>query len=305
MENYRPEGMSLSALGEKFDLQIVRDGRFLYAGKIPTLLPDRLVPLGGRKYLNELRRSQGVSAVLATPDLADDIPDQFAVASCTNPLEMLFKIHSELCGENYYWGPAREPVIGENTAIHPTAQIAGHDIVIGNNVRIEENAIIRPHTIIGDDSLIGPGAILGCEGFQTAFVDGRQILQPQSGGVKIGRGTSILAMATITRATFGGFTAIGDEVVIDNLTQIAHDVVIGNRTRVAAGSVVSGRATIGEKVYIAPNATISNGVQICDGAKITLGSVVINNVAQGETVTGNFAVNHLKFMKDLAKRFMV
>ena len=305
LENRRPAGRRLSDVAKAYPIEVVRDAEFYYTGKIPTALPGKIVPIGAARYLDELNAASGVTAAITTAELAPQIDGPIGIAVCEKPMEVFFRLHAGLCKEGYFWGAPEKTSIGENVSIHPTAKVAENDVFIGDNARIEENAVIRPYSIIGADSLIGPSTVVSCEGFQTASIDGRQILLPQSGGVKIGQAVSVLALSTITRATFGGFTTIGDEAVIDNLTQIAHDVVIGRRTRIAAGAIISGRVQIGENVYVAPNATISNGVEIGAGATITIGSVVITNVPANQTVTGNFAVKHRKFMKDLAKRFML
>ncbi len=60
--------------------------------------------------------------------------------------------------------------------------------------------------------------------------------------------------------------------------------------------MVAGSAKIGDDVWIGPSASVSSGVEIGDGASITLGSVVTKNVAPGQRVTGNFAIDHDKFI---------
>jgi UDP-3-O-[3-hydroxymyristoyl] glucosamine N-acyltransferase len=59
---------------------------------------------------------------------------------------------------------------------------------------------------------------------------------------------------------------------------------------------VLGSARIGDDVWIGPNATISNQVQIGDGAAVSLGSVVVRDVRSGQRVSGNFAVDHRRFL---------
>jgi UDP-3-O-[3-hydroxymyristoyl] glucosamine N-acyltransferase len=302
-QTFEPPRVLLSTIANPYGLVIVNDGAFQYAGKIPTRLNNRLVPVGGAEFIRELENSQGISAVLCTKNVAEKIPAGIGVAICESPLKTLYKIHTDLCNSNHHWGEPHESSFGSNVIIHPSASVAKHHVIIGDNVRIEENSIIRPHTMIGHNCVIGPGSIVGCEGFQSAKINGLQTVLAQAGGVIIGNNVTILALSTIARATFGGFTEIHDEVVIDNLVQVGHDVTVGKAVRIAAGSVISGRVEIGEGAYIAPNATVSNGLKIGSGATVSLGSVAIQKVKDGQTVTGNFAVPHKSFMSDLAKRF--
>lgn len=56
---------------------------------------------------------------------------------------------------------------------------------------------------------------------------------------------------------------------------------------------------MGSDVWIGVNATISNRIRIGDGARVSLGSVVTKDVPAGATVTGNFAIDHRQFLKNL------
>jgi acetyltransferase-like isoleucine patch superfamily enzyme len=49
-------------------------------------------------------------------------------------------------------------------------------------------------------------------------------------------------------------------------------------------------------VWIGPNATIASEITIGDRANITLGAVVTRDVAADQHVTGNFAIDHKKFI---------
>jgi len=70
---------------------------------------------------------------------------------------------------------------------------------------------------------------------------------------------------------------------------------------IAGRSVISGNCSIGENVFLGVGAVISNRITIGDGARVSLGSVVTKDVPAGQTVTGNFAVDHRKFLSNLRK----
>ena len=82
---------------------------------------------------------------------------------------------------------------------------------------------------------------------------------------------------------------------------IAHDVKIGENTLVVACTLIGGRTKIGKNSYLGPNCTIKNGLNLGENSKVSMGAVVTKNVKDGEVVTGNFAIPHEQFIKNLKK----
>jgi UDP-3-O-[3-hydroxymyristoyl] glucosamine N-acyltransferase len=94
-------------------------------------------------------------------------------------------------------------------------------------------------------------------------------------------------------------TYIGNDVKIDVQVYVGHGDVIGDRTLIAGGSVIAGNVTIGADSWVGLNATVSNRIHIGEKARVSLGSVVTKDVKDGETVTGNFAIEHGAFIREL------
>jgi UDP-3-O-[3-hydroxymyristoyl] glucosamine N-acyltransferase len=116
------------------------------------------------------------------------------------------------------------------------------------------------------------------------------------GGVLLRRGAEVHSNSCVDRAVFGGFTEIGEESVIANLVYVAHNVRVGRRCRVAASAAIGGSTTLGDDVYVGPGASISSEIRVGDGAVVSLGAVVTRHVAAGQRVSGNFAVDHERFI---------
>ena len=98
-----------------------------------------------------------------------------------------------------------------------------------------------------------------------------------------------------------GTTYIGKYVHVDDLVQVGHDVKIGDLSIIVAGTVIGGRTRIGENSYLSINSTIKNGLILGENCKVNMGAVVSQNVKDNETVTGNLAIEHSKFIKNLKK----
>ena len=63
-----------------------------------------------------------------------------------------------------------------------------------------------------------------------------------------------------------------------------------------AGSCIGGRTEIGDECWFGIGTTISNGLVIGNNASVTLGSVVIRNINESNTVSGFYAINHKDFL---------
>ena len=80
---------------------------------------------------------------------------------------------------------------------------------------------------------------------------------------------------------------IHDFVRINTYANIMHDCSVGNYTTIAPNAVLLGGVTIGERCYVGSNCTILPDRHIADAAIVGAGAVVINNVADKQTVVGN------------------
>lgn len=276
-------------------LELVRDGRFSALGYLVHDQPELLTVLYDQRFLEALLAHPTASAVIASPELRDRIPGRFALAVAASPLEALLRIHIRLHEEGAYWR-SFETRIDPGARIHPRAYVAPTDVVIGPGVVVEPNATILERSIIGEDCVIRAGAVIGAEGYEPRTLDGRRVIVPHAGGVRLGCRVQLQANSCVSRNLFGGFTEIGDETTTDNLVHIAHGVALGRRCRLAAAAMIAGSVTIGDDVWIGPNATVSSGIRIGSRARVSLGAVVTRSVPEDGHVSGNFAVDHHKLI---------
>lgn len=277
-------------------LKVLRDAPFEVTAKLSTPLRDMLVPVRAEAYLAEVNASDRVAAVLTTPDLAGMIDIRFGVAIADDPVVAHAEVHSRCALARQAQLAAQENVIDPSARIDGSASIAGYGVSIGAGVVIGPKAVVQPGVVIERDCVIHPGVVLGVEGFQVGKIGGRQRIVPQLGGVRLKPGVEILANSCVARALFGGETTIGEETVTDNLVYIAHDCQIGARVQICALVNILGRVEIGDGAYIGPSSVILNGARIGAGSKVSIGAVVTRDVPPGQTVSGNFAIDHDRFL---------
>ena len=221
-----------------------------------------------------------------------------------NPRIVFFKLHNYLSQREGYMRRKVKTEIGANCRISPMSSIAEYNVKIGNGVVIEEFVVIRENTVIGDRGIIRAGSIIGGQGFEFKR-DGFGIIAVEHcGGVIIGDDVEIQYNNCIDRALYPwDDTVIGSMTKTDNLTYIAHGVKIESGVLIAAGSSITGRTRIKGNSWIGTGATVSNGLTIGENARVSIGSVVTKNVPDNQTVTGNFAIPHDKFMENLKISF--
>lgn len=282
-------------------LKVLRDAQFEVTAKLSTPLRRMLVPVRAAAYVGEVNASDRVAAVLTTPALASEIAPGLGVAVADDPLIAHAEVHSR-CALARQAELADQPTLIDPSAqIDGSASVAAYGVTIGAGVIVGPKAVIRPGVTIESDCIIHPGVVLGVEGFQVGRIGGRQRILPQLGGVRLKRGVEILANSCVARALFGGETTIGEETVTDNLVYIAHDCQIGARVQICALVNILGRAEIGNEAYIGPSAVVLNGAKIGAGAKISIGAVVTRDVPAGQTVSGNFAIEHDRFLDHIRR----
>ena len=258
--------------------------------------------LEDKKYLDTL--SPYASVILTKDSLRKDLEEKGKVAIVVQePRISFFKMHNALINNPDYVRKQFQTTIGDNCEISETAVIADNNVTIGSNVIIEDFVVIKENTVIKDDCILRTGTIIGGEGFEHKRTAGSDILSVKHlGGVIIEKGVELQQSNCVDKAIYPwDDTVIGEYTKTDNCVHIAHADKLGKRVFIAACACLSGRVSVGNDVWIGPGVTIINGISIGNNAKISIGSVVTEEVQADTRVTGNFAVEHKKFMNFIKK----
>lgn len=187
-------------------------------------------------------------------------------------------------------------VIGNNVQIHPQCWV-GNGCVIDDNTILWAGARIYPETKIGKNCIVHSGAIIGSDGFGfTPQADGTYKKLHQIGNVILEDDVEIGANTTIDCATMGS-TVIRKGVKLDNLIQIAHNVEVGENTVMAALTGVSGSTTIGKNCQIGGQVGIAGHIKIGDHVTLGAKAGASNNIPDGKTMMGSWAMDASKFRR--------
>jgi UDP-3-O-[3-hydroxymyristoyl] glucosamine N-acyltransferase len=288
--------MNLSVLSQILPVSIERNADFETLGFVTHTKPKILTFLENEKYLPGFIADTNIAAVITTEEIFRIIPNAVGVVVSQQPRKDFYTFHNYLASQTDFYGKSSPSRISPKASIHPSSYIAEKDVIIGDDVIIEPHVTIFERVVIGKGSIIRSGARIGADGFEFKRFGDEILFIKHAGGARLGENVEIQCNSNVDRSVFGGYTDVGDQTKIDTLVHIGHHSSIGKRCLIAALSVIAGSTVIGNDVWIGPGSTISSELMIGDRAMITLGSVVTTNVAEGQHVTGNFAIDHDKYI---------
>jgi UDP-3-O-[3-hydroxymyristoyl] glucosamine N-acyltransferase LpxD len=280
----------------KEGLDLLKDGEFTSLGLAVSVCEEKLLSfIENEKYIDSL--SDRITCLITTKDIGEKLKNKYGVIVSSNPRMDYFKLHNKLSSIEGYKREEFETIIGEGCEISNLASISKKNVIIGNNVKIEEFVVIRENTVIEDNSIIRAGVVLGGEGYEYKRVDGIIMNVNHCGGVIIGENVEVQYNGCIDKALYPwDNTIIGSYSKLDNLVHIEHGVKIGNRCLIASRTTFGGRTIVGDDSWVGLGAIISNGLTLGNKVSVSLGSVVTKSLKDGEKVSGNFAINHNKYI---------
>ncbi|MCD2502385.1 UDP-3-O-(3-hydroxymyristoyl)glucosamine N-acyltransferase [Clostridium sp. NSJ-145] len=277
--------------------KIIQNGEFTSLGLAVSRCDEKLLSfIESEKYINSL--GDNITCLITTEELGNKLKDNYGIIVAKNPRMEYFKLHNALSQNKEYVREIHKTVIGKGCKISKLSSIAENNVVIGNNVTIEEFVVIRENTVIGDNSIIRSGVKIGGEGYEYKRVDGKIMNVVHCGGVVIGENVEVQYNACIDKALYTwDNTIVGNYCKLDNLVHLEHGVKIDERCLIASRTTIGGRTTIGKDSWVGLGVVISNGLTLGDKVSVSLGAVVTKSLKDEEKVSGNFAIDHNKYIE--------
>ncbi|MGF7012574.1 UDP-3-O-[3-hydroxymyristoyl] glucosamine N-acyltransferase [Lachnospiraceae bacterium PF1-22] len=290
---------------EKYSIENEREFEFL--GLVAQEMDYKICSfIDDPKYIPNVKSN--VTMLLVNKETAVEVKKllpSIGICVVEKPRILFFEIHNALADDERYIRKNFPSIFGEKCKISSLSSIAENNVVIGNNVIIEEFVVIRENVVIEDDAIIRSGTVIGSVGYEFKRDDNRAFGIKHLGGVVIKKGVEVQHNTCVDKAVYPwDDTVLGEESKIDNLVHISHGVKIGKRTMIVALSGIGGRTVIGDDTWIGFGATVVNGTQIGNKSRVNMGAVVTRAVADNASVSGNFAIDHKRFVnhiKSIAK----
>lgn len=247
------------------------------------------------KYIDEIKRNKTIVGIITTEEIAKELDKKYGVIIVENPRKEFFELHNRLVEKNFYFKKEKNK-ISNKAIISEKTMIGEYNIIIEEGVIIEDNVTIYPNTILKKNSVIRAGSRIGGNAFEFSRFQDEVLSIKSIGKVIIEENVEIQNNCTVDKGVFGD-TILKKNVKLDNLIHVGHDGIIGENTFLTAGVILAGRVKIGKNSYLGPNCTVKNGLVLGENSKVSMGAVVTKNVGDNETVTGNFAIPHNKFLE--------
>ena len=277
--------------------EVEKDGEFNWLGLTAEEYKGKkvLTFLNDEKYYKEIENNESISCIVTTKEIAEKIKEnRYGIILSENPRKDFFELHNKLVKENFYF-------IKKKNIISEKATIGEYNVIIEEDVIIESNVTIYENVTIKRGSIIRSGTRIGGNGFEFSRFGDKVLSIMSAGSLLINENVEIQNNCCVDKGIFGR-TYLGKNVKLDNLVHVGHDVIIGENVFLTAGVILAGRVKIKDNSYLGPNCTVKNGLVLGKNSKISMGSVVTKDVKDDEVVTGNFAIPHEQFIKNLKKK---
>lgn len=260
--------------------------------------PGTICLAANKHYYAQAADNPNVAVIISPRTaIARDLSEKSVIVAARGP-ELFYTVHNAAVHRLVNDWPTRLPRVARSARVAPSA-ILGPDVSIGERCTIGERCLVTGPVDIGDDCTIYPYVTIGMDGLFSKNILGRKVHVQSFGGVRIGRNCMVHTGSHVAHSVnFNEWTDIGDDVRIGPHASIGHDCKLMRDIVLSGKVILAGRVTVGEGAWIGAAAVVSNAVSIGKSAKVRIGSVVIDDVADGADVSGNFAIDHTRRLRD-------
>lgn len=281
------------------ECQIIRNAQFSRIGYVDSAVEGLLTYADTQKHLNIALQNPNISVLITKPEFGNKADIFPGLAISDEPRSLFYKVHEKFFMENLYKAPF-DSQIGTNCSIHPSS-IISEQCYIGDNVTIGEQVVIKGPVRIGNNVTIEAGVKIGVDGIlYMKSQSNHNKLIPHGGYVEIKDHAILMTNAVVVRSIHDTeCTIVGEGSLVGLGSIVGHDAKLHKNVVISNQCVIARRTSVGENAFIGTNSTIKESLVVGQNARVMAGSIVISDVADNESVSGNFATNHQKRMFDL------
>ena len=252
-------------------------------------------------YLEQALYNSDVTSIIIKKDMLSHLPEtKKGIVFDDNPRNCFFKLYNVL-REKKYFKPFFDFYISKSASIAKTA-IVSKKSYIGKNTIISDSVIIKDNVYIGDDCFVDVGVTIGNEGMLYVQENDNTVFIQHAGSVVIENSVTLLSNSVVVKSVFPNMpTTIGHHSIVGIATTIGHEAYISNNCKILGNCVVAKNVHIGEGSIVGSSSVLRENISLGKHTDVKAGSVVVKDVCDDDVVSGNFAYDHLKRVKNYVK----
>ncbi|MGE4500920.1 MAG: hypothetical protein AB7C96_11285 [Hydrogenovibrio sp.] len=278
---------------------LINDGDVNLTHYSSSSIPGTVTFAETEYFLNQALENECVVAVITKPELAEKVNTDKGLVRSNAPKRDFFNLHNFMLDKGCF-NLVSEGVISPSAQIASTA-VVKHNVIIEDDVVIEDYAVIESNSILKKGVYVAAHSIIGARGMHNTFIDGERIWVKDAGGVILEENVQVLSSSTVQKSYFFESTHVGKNSIVSVQCNIGHGATIGSNTLIAGNAQLAGYVKVGDNAWVGPSVTVAHGLTIGDDAEILIGSTVIQNIAPGKKVSGNFAMDHTKNIRKFTR----
>jgi len=174
-------------------------------------------------------------------------------------------------------------IVETGATIHESAVIGPYCVVgrarIGARVVLRSHVVVFDGTEIDEDVVVEPHSTIGATGVAWVWDPdtGARIVQPQTGGVRIGAGCFLGTDITVVRGSVNEYTELGEHCVVAHGTKIGHGCRLGREIHCANNVTIAGNVDVGDRSFLGAGCTLRPRVRLARDTTVGAGAVVVKD----------------------------
>lgn len=169
-------------------------------------------------------------------------------------------------------------IVGADVHIGPFCVIGKCEI--GPGVKLTSHVVVTDGCVIGANTVVESHSTIGASGVAWIWdgETGERIVQPQIGGVVIGKDCFLGSDISIVRGSVNEDTTIGDGTVIAHGSKVGHGCAVGPHNHFANNVSLAGNVVTGERCFFGSACVVRPMIKLAADTTVGAGAVVVESV---------------------------
>lgn len=293
--------ITLSSLTEKLNARKIP---FQVSGQDKTvnkLCSIRKIEPAGLYYLiGDLKEKfeEIESSIIITDTMPEDLGGNTIIV-VDAPQRVFYYLCQDLSPKPKHTGIHATAIIDPEAKIHPEVSIGAYCVVgkctLGKGVRLLSHVVLFDKSILGENVTIESNSCIGATGVAWVWdEEGKRVIQPQFGGVRIENDVFIGTDVTIVRGSLNEDSIIGENTMIAHGTKLGHGTVVGKNCHFANNVSIAGSVLLGEGSFLGSGCTVRPRMRLAEGTIVGAGAVVTKHVEKANCILAGVPAKIMK-----------